>query len=67
MSVTVLKRGKARGAPATLAADAGTTTRRFTARAGGKRLKRGRYKLRVGAVDLAGNAAAPVTLRFKVV
>ena len=67
MSVTVLKRGKPRGAPATFAVDAGKTTRRFTARAGGKRLKRGRYALRIGAVDVAGNAADPVKLRFRVV
>jgi secreted trypsin-like serine protease len=67
VSVTVRTRGKARGAPATLAADAGKTTRRFTARAAGKKLKRGRYRLRVGAVDAAGNAATPVTLRFRVV
>ena len=67
VSVTVLKRGRARGTAAMVAAAAGRTTRRFTARASGRRLKRGRYTLRIGAADLAGNVAAPVKLRFKVV
>jgi hypothetical protein len=50
-----------------LAASAGKTTRRFSARLGGKALKPGRYKLRVAAVDTAGNAAKPATVAFRVV
>ena len=67
VTVSVVKHGKPRGPVATFAADAGRTTRRFSARVSGKKLKRGRYKLRVSAVDAAGNAATSKTLRFKVV
>ena len=67
VTVSVLKHGKPRGPVATFAADAGKTTKRFSARVRGKKLKRGRYKLRVSAVDVAGNAAPSKTLGFKVV
>jgi secreted trypsin-like serine protease len=71
VTVTVLKqkgrRYKALSPSVPLAAGAGRTTRRFSARLAGKALKRGRYKLRLIAVDTAGNAAKPATVAFKVV
>ena len=65
--MSVRKRGRARGPVATFAAGAGRTTKRFSARVSGSKLKRGRYKLRVSAVDAAGNAAPSKALRFTVV
>ena len=50
-----------------LAANAGTFRRRFSGRLGGRRLKPGRYKFRLKAIDAAGNAARPVTLAFRIV
>jgi hypothetical protein len=71
VTVTVLKQSgrklKAMSPSVPLAANAGKTTRRFSARLGGKALKPGRYKLRVAAVDTAGNAAKPATVAFRVV
>ena len=58
VTVSVLKDGKPRGPVATFAADAGKTTKRFSARVRGKKLKRGRYKLRVSAVDVGGQRGA---------
>jgi hypothetical protein len=65
--ITVLKGKKALSPPATLAGQAGRTTKTFTGRVGGKKLERGRYRLQVGAVDAAGNAAKAVRLRFRIV
>jgi hypothetical protein len=67
VTVAVRKGGKPRGEVATFAADAGRTTKRFSARVGGRKLARGRYRLRVSAVDVAGNAAPSRTIGFKVV
>jgi hypothetical protein len=71
VTVTVLKQSgrkyKALSPSVPLAAGAGKTTRRFSARLNGKALKPGRYKMRVAAVDTAGNAAKPATVAFKVV
>jgi hypothetical protein len=50
-----------------LAAGAGRTTRRFSARLAGRALKPGRYRLRLAAVDTSGNAARPATVAFQVV
>ena len=65
--VSVLKRGKALRPSAMIAAHAGRTTTRFSGRLGGRKLAPGRYRLRLGAVDAAGNAARAVVLRFRVV
>jgi hypothetical protein len=65
--VTVRRRAKSLGAPAMIAGRAGRMTERFTGRAGSKRLERGRYALRLTATDGGGNAAKPVTLRFRIV
>jgi hypothetical protein len=71
VTVTVLKQSgrklKALSPSVPLAANAGRTTRRFSARLNGKALKPGRYKLRVAAVDTAGNAAKTATVAFRVV
>ena len=50
-----------------LAANAGTFSRRFDGRLGGRALKPGRYKLSLAAVDAAGNAARPVAVAFRIV
>ena len=42
-------------------------SKRFNGRLNGRKLKRGSYKLRIDAVDTAGNRAAPVTVAFKIV
>jgi secreted trypsin-like serine protease len=65
--VSVLKGRKAVGSPVMIAGQAGKTTKTFTGRAGSKKLKPGRYTLRLGATDAGGNAAKPVTIKFKVV
>jgi hypothetical protein len=63
VTVTVLKpNGKPVAPAAPLAASAGRTTRKFS----GKKLRPGRYKLRIAAVDTAGNAARTVTVAFRV-
>jgi hypothetical protein len=67
VTVGVRKGRRQRGRVATFAADAGHTTKRFSARVGGRKLRRGRYRLRVSAVDVAGNAAPSRTIGFKVV
>ena len=71
VTVTVLKQKGRRFKPLSpsvpLAAGAGRTTRRFSGRLDGKALKRGRYKLRLAAVDTAGNAAKPATVAFRIV
>lgn len=64
--ITVLDGRRALSPAATLAAAAGRTAKRFNARLGGRRLKPGRYRVRIGAVDAAGNAARPVSLAFAV-
>jgi hypothetical protein len=50
-----------------LAASAGRVSRRFSGRLNGKALRRGRYRLRLDAVDAAGNAARPATVAFRIV
>jgi hypothetical protein len=65
--VTVLKGTKALSPSAMIAGQAGRTTRTFSGRLGGKALKRGRYRLQLGAVDLAGNPAKRVRLPFRMV
>jgi hypothetical protein len=65
--IAVLKGSKALSPTATLAGQAGKTTKKFTGRVGGKRLKPGRYRLQLGAVDAAGNAAKAVRIPFRIV
>jgi len=48
-------------------AQAGRTTRRFTGRLAGRKLARGAYRLRLGAVDTAGNRSARKRVAFKIV
>jgi secreted trypsin-like serine protease len=71
VTATILKKkdGRFRRLSPTLplSADAGTFRRRFGGRLGGRRLKPGRYKIRLRAIDAAGNAARPVTLAFRIV
>jgi secreted trypsin-like serine protease len=62
VTVTILKKTR-RIASIPLPASAGHVSRKFSTR----KLKPGRYKLRLDAVDTAGNRAAPVTVTFKVV
>jgi Trypsin len=50
-----------------LVASAGTFRRRFDGRLGGRRLKPGRYRFSLRAVDAAGNPARRVTLPFRIV
>jgi secreted trypsin-like serine protease len=64
--VTVLRRTRALAPSATIAGRAGRTTRTFTGRLGGKKLRPGRYRLQLGAVDVAGNAARPVRIPFRI-
>ena len=49
------------------AVQAGRTRRRFTGRLAGKALKPASYRLRLGAVDTAGNRSATKTVAFKIV
>jgi secreted trypsin-like serine protease len=65
--VSVRRRARTLGPGATIAGQAGRTTRTFTGRMGAKRLEPGRYTLQLGAVDAAGNAGKPVRLRFTIV
>jgi secreted trypsin-like serine protease len=65
--ITVLKGAKALSPSVSIAASAGRTSRTFTGRLGRKALKPGRYRLRIAAVDAAGNAAKPAIVRFRVV
>jgi hypothetical protein len=69
VTVTVIKqKGAKRLSPSVpLAAPAGRTKRGFSGRLAGRPLKRGRYKLLIEAVDTAGNAATPQTVRFRIV
>lgn len=71
VTTTVLKQraGRYRRLSPTLqlAANAGTFRRRFSGRLGARRLKPGRYRFRLKAIDAAGNAARPVTLSFRIV
>lgn len=71
VTVTVLKQKGRRYRPLSpslpLAANAGTFRRRFDGKLGSRRLKPGRYKLSLAAVDAAGNAARPTTLAFRIV
>jgi hypothetical protein len=53
--------------PAPIAAPAGHTVKKLSGRWAGRKLKPGRYKLRISAVDTAGNAASPQTLPFTLV
>jgi secreted trypsin-like serine protease len=70
VTVTVLKkrrhRFKALSPSIPLAASAGHVSRKFKGKLSGKRLKRGRYKLRLIAVDTAGNASRPKKLAFRI-
>ena len=50
-----------------ITASAGHVSRRFDGRLNGRKLKRGSYKLTIDAVDTAGNRAAPLAVRFKIV
>jgi secreted trypsin-like serine protease len=61
------RRYKALSPSTPLAASAGHARRRFASKVGGRALRRGHYKLRLDAVDTAGNRASPVTLRFRIV
>jgi secreted trypsin-like serine protease len=65
--ITVLKGTKALSPSVSIAASAGRTSRTFTGRLGRKALKPGRYRLRIAAVDAAGNPAKPAIVRFRVV
>jgi hypothetical protein len=71
VTVTMLKKQGRRYRPLTptipLAANAGTFSRRFDGRLGGRKLKPGRYKFSLAAVDAAGNAARAVTVPFRIV
>jgi secreted trypsin-like serine protease len=71
VTVTVLKKQGRRYRPLSptipLAANAGTFSRKFDGRLGGRKLKRGRYKLSLTAVDAAGNRAGAVTVPFRIV
>lgn len=62
-----IRRGRRTLSPTPMiAASAGRTERRFSGRLGGRRLLPGAYRLQVGAVDAAGNAARAVTVRFRI-
>ena len=71
VTATVLKKkaGRYRRLSPTLplAANAGTFRRRFNGRLGGRRLKPGRYKFSLKAIDAAGNAARTVAVPFRIV
>ena len=61
VTVTIFKK-KRRVATIPLPASAGHISRKLSTR----KLKRGSYKLRIVAIDAAGNASRPVTVTFKV-
>jgi hypothetical protein len=65
--VTVRKGRKGVGAATMIAAQAGKTTKKFSGRAGSKKLKPGRYTLQLSATDSGGNAGRTVRLGFKIV
>jgi hypothetical protein len=71
VTVTVLKlkgkRYKALSPQVPLVESAGAVSRKFSGRLGGKALKTGGYKLRLAAVETAGNAGRPVTVAFRIV
>jgi secreted trypsin-like serine protease len=71
VTATVLKKQGSRYRPLSptlpLAANAGMFSRRFDTRLGGRRLKPGRYKLSLTAVDAGGNTARAVTVPFRIV
>jgi hypothetical protein len=58
--------GEARWLQRTLAATAGGNELVLKRRIGARKLRPGRYVLTLVATDAAGNRAAPVTLRFRV-
>ena len=65
--VTVLRGRRALAPPAMLHAPKGRTTKRFTGRLASGALPPGRYRLRIAALDVAGNRARPATVRFRVI
>jgi hypothetical protein len=65
--ITVLRGSKALSSTAPIAMPAGPTTKRFSGRVRGRALRPGRYRLRIGAVDVAGNAARRATVGFRIV
>jgi secreted trypsin-like serine protease len=65
--VSVLKGKRIVGSPVMIAGQAGKTTKKFTGRAGSKKLKPGRYTLQLRATDGGGNAAKPAKVSFKIV
>jgi secreted trypsin-like serine protease len=71
VTATILKRRDGRFVPLRpslpMAADAGTTARRFGTWLGSRRLGPGRYRIRLAPVDTAGNSGSPVTVSFRVV
>ena len=71
VTVTVLKKQGRRYRPLSptipLAADAGAFSRKFDGRLGGRKLKPGRYKFSLKAIDAAGNAARTVAVPFRIV
>jgi hypothetical protein len=70
VTVTLLRKRRSRLKPilsVPFGAPAGTVKRSFAARARARPLRRGRYALRVAAVDTAGNRARPVSVAFRVV
>jgi hypothetical protein len=71
VTVTVLRRRGRRlkrlSPMVPLAASAGRLSRRFSGRLNGNALRRGRYRLRLEAVDAAANVARPATVAFRIV
>ena len=71
VTATVLKKQgrsyKPRSPTLPLAADAGMFSRKFDGRLGGRKLKPGRYRFSLAAVDAAGNRARTVTVAFRIV
>jgi trypsin len=71
VTVTVLKkkggRYKALSPSVPITASAGHVSKRFNVRLNGRKLKRASYRLRIDAVDTAGNRAAPATVAFKII
>ena len=61
ITVTIFKRNR-RVATIPLPASSGHINRKLSTR----KLKRGSYKLRIVAIDAAGNRSRPVTVSFKV-
>jgi hypothetical protein len=71
VTITIVRRGPRRwkrlSPRVPLAVPAGSMSRRFSGRLDGRRLRRGRYRLRLDAVDAAGNAARPAKVPFRIV